>query len=62
MPVAQPVVLFLPARDEAAHRRRRRSAGTRATFDGHPVIVLVVDDGSTDHSAAEARGGRAPRS
>lgn len=49
-----PVVLFLPAHDEEA------TVGPvvgRASRDvaGHPVRVLVVDDGSTDATAAAAR-------
>jgi len=49
-----PIVLFLPALDEAA-----TVAGVvaRAPSEvrGHPVQVVVVDDGSTDATAALAR-------
>jgi len=50
----RPVVLFLPARNEAA---TVASVVARAPADvhGHPVLVLVVDDGSTDGTAARAR-------
>jgi glycosyltransferase involved in cell wall biosynthesis len=54
MSVARPVVLLLPTRDEAATVGaivRRAPRDVRH----HPVVVLVVDDGSTDHSAAEAQ-------
>jgi uncharacterized membrane protein YbhN (UPF0104 family) len=49
-----PVVLFLPAHDEEATVADvvRRAP---ATVAGHPVHVLVVDDGSTDATAARAR-------
>jgi glycosyltransferase involved in cell wall biosynthesis len=48
-----PIVLFLPARDEAgavADVVRR----TPAEVAGHPVQCLVIDDGSTDATAALA--------
>lgn len=48
-----PVVAFLPARDEeesVAEVVRRLPASCA----GRPVVVLVVDDGSTDATAAEA--------
>jgi uncharacterized membrane protein YbhN (UPF0104 family) len=48
-----PVVLFLPAHDEeqvVGLVVRRAPAEVR----GRPVVVLVVDDGSTDATAAEA--------
>jgi glycosyltransferase involved in cell wall biosynthesis len=52
--VRSPIVLFLPARDEAesvgAVVRR-----TPAFVCGHPVVSIVVDDGSRDSTAAEAR-------
>ena len=49
-----PIVLFMPAHNE------EESVGacvqrTPATVLGHPVQVLVVDDGSTDTTAARAR-------
>jgi glycosyltransferase involved in cell wall biosynthesis len=48
-----PVVMLLPAHNEAATVADvvRRAP---ATVAGHPVLVLVVDDGSTDATAAEA--------
>jgi uncharacterized membrane protein YbhN (UPF0104 family) len=51
----RPVVLFMPAHDEvesvgAVVRRVPENVG------GHPVICLVVDDGSTDGTAEEATG------
>jgi glycosyltransferase involved in cell wall biosynthesis len=50
----RPIVLFLPARDEAA------SVGdvlrrTPAHLLGHDVLRVVVDDGSRDTTAVEAR-------
>jgi glycosyltransferase involved in cell wall biosynthesis len=49
-----PVVLFLPARDEEAS-----VAGVVArvptTVRGHPVVCIVVDDGSQDATAERAR-------
>jgi uncharacterized membrane protein YbhN (UPF0104 family) len=53
VPADGPVVLFLPARDEAprvADVVRRAPAEVR----GIPVVVLVVDDGSQDGTAAAA--------
>lgn len=54
-----PVVLFLPARDEGP-RVADVVAAAPPEIDGHPVEVLVVDDGSTDdtRSRAEAGGAR----
>jgi glycosyltransferase involved in cell wall biosynthesis len=51
---AAPIVLFLPALDEEATVAAvvRRAP---AEVLGHPVQVVVVDDGSTDRTAAEAR-------
>ena len=48
-----PVLLFLPAHDEEA---RVASVVRRAPSHvrGHPVQVLVIDDGSTDRTAAVA--------
>ena len=52
---AAPVVLFLPAHDEEASVADvvRRCPTSVA---GHPVTCLVVDDGSTDATAARAAG------
>lgn len=49
----QPVVLFLPAynEEESVGRVVRRVPATAA---GHPVVCLVIDDGSTDRTAAVA--------
>lgn len=49
----RPVVLFLPAHDEEATVARvvRRAP---ATVAGHPVEVVVVDDGSSDATATRA--------
>ena len=53
-----PVVLFLPARDEV-HTVGEvvAAAPTEVTVDRvvHPVLTLVVDDGSVDGTAAAAR-------
>ena len=48
-----PVVMFMPAHNEAASVASvvRRVPNTVA---GHPVICLVVDDGSTDETAGRA--------
>ena len=48
-----PIVLFLPAHDEAASVADvvRRVPSTAC---GHPVTCLVVDDGSSDETAARA--------
>jgi glycosyltransferase involved in cell wall biosynthesis len=53
-PVPPPVVVFLPARNEAGNVGAvvRR---VPATVAGHPVHCIVVDDGSTDATAGEAR-------
>jgi glycosyltransferase involved in cell wall biosynthesis len=50
---APPIVLFLPARDEEA---AVGDVVTRvpATVVGHPVLCVVVDDGSTDGTAERA--------
>jgi glycosyltransferase involved in cell wall biosynthesis len=52
-PAPAPVVLFLPARNEEAAVAGvlARAPGTVA---GHPVRCLVIDDGSTDRTRAEA--------
>ncbi|MFQ5558797.1 MAG: lysylphosphatidylglycerol synthase domain-containing protein, partial [Acidimicrobiales bacterium] len=51
---ASPVVLFMPAHDEEATVGRcvRRAPGS---VRGHPVQVIVIDDGSTDATAERAR-------
>src|SRR3990170_2899256 len=51
--MSPPVLLFLPAHDEAASVGavvRRVPSVVR----GHPVRCVVVDDGSSDATAAEA--------
>src|SRR4051812_32532058 len=56
MPIAfRPVVLFLPARDE------ERTVGelvarTPDSVRAHPVVCVVVDDGSRDQTVAQAAG------
>jgi glycosyltransferase involved in cell wall biosynthesis len=52
--MSHPVVMLLPAHDEEATVADvvRRAPDQ---VDGHPVRVLVVDDGSTDGTAAAAR-------
>jgi uncharacterized membrane protein YbhN (UPF0104 family) len=49
----QPIVLFMPAHNEAQSVASvvRRAPGRVA---GHPVLCLVVDDGSSDGTAVEA--------
>src|SRR5262245_15059257 len=49
-----PVVLFTPAHDEEATVARVVARAPRSVL-GHPVQVLVIDDGSTDETAARAR-------
>lgn len=54
----RPVVLFMPAHNEA------ESVGTVVRrvpeeVAGHPVVCLVIDDGSSDATAVEARAGGA---
>jgi uncharacterized membrane protein YbhN (UPF0104 family) len=51
---ARPVVLFLPANDEGP-RVADVVAAAPSDIDGHPVEVVVVDDGSTDDTADRAR-------
>jgi glycosyltransferase involved in cell wall biosynthesis len=48
-----PVVLFLPARDEAP-RLAPVLERTPPTVAGRPVVLVVVDDGSTDDTVAVA--------
>jgi uncharacterized membrane protein YbhN (UPF0104 family) len=50
-----PIVLFLPAHDEEASVAAvvRRAPSSVA---GHPVVVVVIDDGSVDATAAKAAG------
>jgi glycosyltransferase involved in cell wall biosynthesis len=45
-----PIVLFLPAHDEAA-TVGQVVARAPAAIGGHPVSVVVIDDGSTDATA-----------
>ncbi|MFV0257103.1 MAG: glycosyltransferase family 2 protein, partial [Acidimicrobiales bacterium] len=52
-PAPGPVVLFLPARNEAP-RVGSVVAAAPATVAGRPVEVIVVDDGSRDDTAAVA--------
>jgi glycosyltransferase involved in cell wall biosynthesis len=49
-----PIVLFFPAFDEEATVAAVVERAP-ATVLGHPVQVVVVDDGSTDHTAVRAR-------
>lgn len=49
-----PIVLFLPARNEGP-RLGAVIAAAPAEIAGHPVEVVVVDDGSTDDTVAVAR-------
>ncbi len=49
-----PVVLFLPAHNEA-QTVAKVVARAPQTVHGHPVQVLVIDDGSTDGTADAAR-------
>ena len=51
---ARPVVLFLPAHDEEATVAGVVRRAPAAVL-GHPVEVVVVDDGSTDATATRAR-------
>lgn len=49
-----PVVVILPAFDEAENLTALL-AGAPRTIGGHPIRVVVVDDGSRDGTAAAAR-------
>ncbi|MGH9048670.1 MAG: glycosyltransferase family 2 protein [Acidimicrobiia bacterium] len=49
----QPVVLFLPALDEE-DSVAGVTARVPASVGGHPVVPLVIDDGSTDRTAERA--------
>jgi len=53
-PASRPVVWFLPARDEEATIGAVLDRAPAAVA-GHPVVKLVVDDGSTDGTARAAR-------
>ena len=53
VPATAPVVAFLPAHDEEA-TVAAVIAGLPRRVAGRPLVVLVVDDGSTDSSAARA--------
>ncbi len=53
-----PVVLFLPARNEAP-RLGAVLAHVPERVGDHPVVVMVVDDGSSDATAAAAVAGGA---
>jgi uncharacterized membrane protein YbhN (UPF0104 family) len=48
-----PVVVLLPVHDEEA-TVGAVVAGLRSQLTDHPLVVLVIDDGSTDSSAARA--------
>jgi glycosyltransferase involved in cell wall biosynthesis len=50
-----PVFVFFPAHDEAATVAAVVARTPRVVL-GHPVVVAVVDDGSTDATAREAAG------
>ncbi len=51
----QPVVLFMPAHnEEESVGSTVRRVPERAA--GHPVVCLVIDDGSTDGTVAQAEG------
>lgn len=52
-PTPSPVLVFFPAHDEEA-TVAKVIARTPASVLGHPVQVLVVDDGSSDATAAVA--------
>lgn len=53
-PSSRPVVWFLPARDEEATIGSVLDRAPTAVA-GHPVVKLVVDDGSTDGTARAAQ-------
>jgi glycosyltransferase involved in cell wall biosynthesis len=50
----RPVVLFLPAHDEEA-AVAAVLARVPPAVSGHPVVALVIDDGSRDRTAGRAR-------
>jgi glycosyltransferase involved in cell wall biosynthesis len=52
-PDTEPIVLFLPAHDEAATVAAVLSRAP-AAVRGHPVRRLVIDDGSSDSTSARA--------
>ena len=54
VPADAPIVLFLPAHDEEA-TVGDVVARTPGRIADHPVLCLVIDDGSTDRTAERAR-------
>ena len=59
-PADAPVVRGAPGAQRGGHRRRRGRPAARASR-GRPVRTVVVDDGSTDGTAARGRRRPAPR-
>jgi glycosyltransferase involved in cell wall biosynthesis len=57
-PIPPTVLLFLPAHDEEAAVADVLARVPR-TIAGHPVVSLVIDDGSTDRTVARAQAGGA---